>query len=731
MLLACAAFLFTGQVSAADTSLPPAHVATAHASADLTANLSTVSPGQPLQVLLTVTSIPHWHTYWKNPGDVGLPTRIRWTLPDGVQAGEIQWPLPSRLPTPPLMSFGYEGATPLLTTLTTPATLQGPLVLRASVRWLVCAEQCIPETAELALSLPVGPAQPSLQAAGIASVQGALPLPVRDWQVSAQRDAKWLRLEGTLPGGQPAPARLFLFPDQKGRIAPAAEQPYQHDGSHFMLAVPLAPAPVADGAADSALNGLLVSGAQGPSRQGWLIAVPVGVVSSVQVPVDNGAPVAYGDSGAAGAAAGSGGLALALLFAFLGGLLLNLMPCVLPVLSLKVFALIGDAGAPRARSTWHGVLFLAGVLISFWTLAGLLLALKAAGAAVGWGFQLQSPVFVALLATLFAGLTLNFAGVFELGTGVQGQAGQLEQAASSRGSQALGAFASGVLTTLVATPCTAPFLGAGIGYTLQQSAWQAVLVFTAMGLGVGLPVSLLAFFPQWLRRVPRPGAWMETLRQIFAFPMLLTVVWLSWVLGRQLGADAMAILLVGLTLITLAAWLYGRAQRDAVRGKGGRVSGALAALALAGAVALATQVAVFGDAPSATSAPANGAAGTAGEAGQGWAPYSDARLAALRAQGRPVFVDFTAAWCLSCQVNKRTSLRASAVTARMHELGVATLEADWTNSDPQITAALGRLQRNAVPVYAVYPKGGGAPVLLPEVLTPGIVIDALERAAHS
>ena len=722
-----------------------------HVRVRLSTDRASVAPGEAFRAAVTLVSIPHWHTYWKNPGDTGLPTRITWTLPAGVEAGAIDWPLPARLPTPPLMSFGYEGQIPLLVPMRTSTTLQGPLVLRAKVRWLVCAEQCIPESADLSLDLPVragSPAEshPSADAAALDHAAALLPQAATGWTIRATRDGHWLRLDGALPDGQAAPPRLVFFPEQKGLIAPAAPQPYHHAGSRFSLAVPFsteAPPP-----ADlSAVPGLLVTGSQGEGRQGWTVTPAVSGVTRVELPDDNGAADltardgAAAASGAVGTAAGAGpGLALALVFAFVGGLLLNLMPCVLPVLSLKVFALIGDAGAPRARSTLHGALFLGGVLVSFWALAGLLLVLKSAGAAVGWGFQLQSPVFVALLATLFGALTLNFAGLFELGTGLQAQAGDLEQSATRGRSAALGAFASGVLTTLVATPCTAPFLGAGIGFTLQQSAFQAILVFTAMALGVGLPVSLLAFFPQWLSRVPRPGLWMETLRQVFAFPMLLTVIWLCWVLGHQLGVDAMAVLLVGLALTTLAAWLYGRAQRAQLQGRGGRLGATTAALALGLAVVLAMRVPAFGDVPVASGSPVTNAAANAGQvtaasAGASapaadWQPYSADRLAELRAAGRPVFVDFTAAWCLSCQVNKRTSLRSADVVARLHALGVATLEADWTNSDPQITAALAALQRNAVPVYAVYPKGGGTPELLPEVLTPSVVLAALDRAVR-
>ena len=579
---------------------------TEHASVSLSTEPSHYVAGKELKAEVTLTSIPGWHTYYKTPGDVGLPTRIQWTLPEGVTAGEILWPEPKRFTQSNLVSFGYEGTVVLTIPLSISANYKGDVPLQAKIKWLVCAEQCVPEEANLKLNI----------------------LPT--------------------------------------------------DASSDAL----------------------------------------------------------------------GGLFTAILFAFVGGLLLNLMPCVLPVLSIKVFALLGERNAPRRQLALHGLVFLLGVLASFWVLAGTLLVLQSAGAAIGWGFQLQSPSFVVSLAALFTLLGLNFLGVFEMGTSLQGVAGEFEQQ-TSRGTSALfSSFSSGVLTTLVATPCTAPFLGAGIGFTLGQSPIYSMMIFSAMGLGVGLPVTLLALSPGWLKYIPRPGAWMLVMKQIFAFPMFLTVVWLCWVLGHQRGVDAMALLLIGLIFISLSAWLWGRNQHRVARSFAQKIRQmALPGLCLilGGWIAwpnsfgmhsqqnqipdlLQNQIQSRAQLGSefTTEKPKTGEKTQTGV----WLPYSETLLNEARHQGHPVFVDFTAAWCLSCQVNKRATLHATSVVEAFKQQNVITIEADWTNGDPVVTAALARLQRNAVPVYAVYPANGGPPELLPEVLTPSLVIQALNRAAQ-
>ncbi|NJD87731.1 MAG: DUF255 domain-containing protein, partial [Betaproteobacteria bacterium] len=403
-------------------------------------------------------------------------------------------------------------------------------------------------------------------------------------------------------------------------------------------------------------------------------------------------------------------LALALVFALAGGLLLNLMPCVFPVLGIKVMGFVRHAHGD-ARALWmQGAVFSAGVLLSFLALAGLLLALRAGGAELGWGFQLQSPAFVTLLAALFFLMALNLFGVFEWG----GFAQSLTSNLSARGRYA-DAFLAGVLATVVATPCTAPFMGAAVGFTLAQPAPVSLAVFAMLGVGMALPVLALSFFPNALRKLPKPGPWMETFKQVMAFPLFATVVWLAWVLGAQAGNDAVISLLAGLLALGIGAWIYGRWAR----------SEGFARFVFAAAFAAAGLWLAW---PGAEAAPERAGAAPASKPGEiAWQAWSPERLAELRAAGTPVFVDFTAAWCVTCQVNKRVALNREEVVKALAARGVAALKADWTNHDPRITAALAELGRNALPVYALYAPGQAQPKLLPEVLTASLVVDEISK----
>ena len=418
--------------------------------------------------------------------------------------------------------------------------------------------------------------------------------------------------------------------------------------------------------------------------------------------------VPFSAQGAAARAASAGfGLAGALLLAFAGGLILNLMPCVFPILAIKVLGVVQQAHGARARLRTHGLLFALGVLLSFWAIAGLLLVLRAGGTSLGWGYQLQSPVIVGGLAVLFFVLALNLSGVFQIGVGLQALTGGIR----ARGEHA-DALLSGLLATLVASPCTAPFMGAALGFALVQPTLHAMLVFTALALGMALPYVLLCFAPALIRRLPRPGAWMDTLKQVLAFPLYATVVWLVWVLGQQAGIDAVARLLAALVAVAAALWAVGHWTHA---GPAVRLSVRVAAAALsAGALAFAWP---------------QPAPHTTAEATGAWEPWSEARVQAALAEGKPVFVDFTAAWCVTCQVNKRLVLNAWEVDRRFAELQVIRLRADWTSRNPAITAALARMNRSGVPVYALYVPAQREPVLLPEVLTRNLVLDALQGAA--
>jgi thiol:disulfide interchange protein/DsbC/DsbD-like thiol-disulfide interchange protein len=687
-----------------------------HARVELLSANAAVAPGDTLLVGLRIEHEPGWHTYWKNPGDSGMPTRIQWTLPEGWSAGPILWPAPRRIRVGPLANFGYEDTVVLPVELTVPRHWKQPrAALTAHAEWLICKEVCLPGGVTLSLDLPAGrSSQDSAAAATLQAARDAAPRAPRGWRLEAKASNSHvlLRMIPVFPSA-PVLSSAEFFPDQPDLIDNAAPQILARaDDGAWSLALTAAPGFRAD---LPRLGGILVV-SPGLSPDG------TGQAATVDVPWPGGAPAARAkppdaplDASAIAAAANGPandlGLAMALAFAFLGGLVLNLMPCVFPVVSIKVLNFARDAHGSAARLRTQGLAFASGILLSFWVLAGLLLALRAGGQALGWGYQLQSPPLVAGLATLFFLLGLNLSGVFEWGTRLQSTASSVDH-----GGGPLGAFFGGLLATLVATPCTAPFMGAALGFALTRPAIQSLLVFTALALGMGAPYVLLAFRPGWLSRLPRPGRWMETLKQMLAFPLYLTVVWLCWVLSEQLGSGAGARLMAGLVLLAAAAWLW---QRFAVQGR----SRAVRQAGVAGALALAALGAFYGaptQEPPAQTMPAQEGP---------WLPWSDAALAEELSAGRPVFVDFTAAWCVTCQVNKRLVLESEPVRRAFVAHNVALLRADWTRRDEAITAALAKLGRSGVPVYALYRPGESLPQLLPEVLSPGLVTDALERGA--
>jgi len=607
--------------SAASLAAP---AVTEHVEAELVRG-GPVEPGKAFTAALRLKAIPHWHTYWRNPGDSGQPTAIEWKLPPGWTAGPIQWPQPERLPIGPLLNFGYEGEVLLLTDITLPAGAAVPAELSAFATWLVCNEsRCVPEEAELKLGLAGGDTP---WAKAIADTRASLPVKAESlgaWRLAARGEAQKVVLEFTPPPAF-AGERFTFFPFDEGKIHNPGAQALSRKGEAWVLELPRSKQPVG---AFTRVSGLLVSDRQPRAAE-------------IDVPVVAGAP--------AGAAPG---LAVALLFAFVGGLILNLMPCVLPVLSIKILGFAGGAREPRAMRQ-HGVLYSLGVVTSFLAFAGLLVVLKSLGSEIGWGFQLQSPWFVAGLALLFLALALNLTGVFEFGALVPARlaGAQLRHPGAD-------AFLTGVLAVAVASPCTAPFMGAALGYALTEGTGPAMAVFAALGVGMALPYVVLSWNPAWLRWVPKPGRWMIRFKQALAVPLYATVIWLGWVFALQTG---------------LLAGTAEAKQAD------------------------------------------------------GWEPWSEARVEALAAQGRPVFVDFTAAWCVTCQVNKQLVLQRPDAGRLFRERNVALLRADWTKRDPAITRALAALGRNGVPVYVVY-RPGREPELLPEILSQEILLTALTPA---
>ncbi|MEQ8498822.1 MAG: protein-disulfide reductase DsbD family protein [Sneathiellaceae bacterium] len=745
LLLALAVLLHPGPAWAAADAAGP------KVAASLTAEPAALTPGDPFWVRLRQDIVPHWHTYWRNPGDSGQPTSISWDLPPGFRADPIAWPVPQRIPYGPLMNFGYEGRVDLLVRIHPPAGLVPgeTAVLRAEAEWLVCADICIPEFGSFETALPVAAQTappPADRAAAFHAARAALP-GESPWPVAAALADGQLRLDlvapqlaaalaggdrdGNAGAGESGP-RLVFFPDRDGVILNPAPQKLSVVDDRITLTV--AAADNAAGLVAEGLSGLLV--AHLPDQQGeGATAVVEGFTFTAAVSTQG-----PGDAAAAGGAAGmngSGGLlpqALAgigllqaLLLALVGGAILNLMPCVFPVIAMKALGLAEKAGAAPAAVRLHGLAYAAGVLVAFGAIGGALLLVKAGGAAVGWGFQLQSPVFVALMAYLMLAVGLNLSGLFTVGERLmglgQGQVGR-------SGSGLAGAFLTGVLASAVAAPCTAPFMATAIGFALTQSAPLAMAVLLAVGLGMALPYLLLTWLPGALRFLPRPGAWMERLRQILAFPMYAAAAWLVWVLSQQSGPTGVIVALGGGVLLAFALWLWQAARNGSGRGGAGgrsawRLAGTAAAVAaLAGAVAL-----TFTLRPPdgrAAAAAATGAEASRSGAGPEWETFSQARLAARQAEGRPVFLTFTAAWCITCKVNEQMALSSSAMRALFETDNVAYLKGDWTNQDPEITRMLERFGRSGVPLYLLFAPDGSTEVL-PQILTEDVVEAALRR----
>jgi thiol:disulfide interchange protein len=681
---------------------PGAMVTTPQVRAELVAHAPEgVAPGKPMWLGLKIEHQPHWHTYWKNPGDSGLPTTLNFTLPGGVQVGPVLWPTPGRLPIGPLMNYGYDGTLLLPVAVTVPAGFAADaLDIKLQAEWLVCKDVCIPENGEFALRLPAQAATAG-HAALFAATQAALPLAVPGAQATAriQDGALALHVAG-LPAAWQGRALNFL-PETTGVIQTAAVPKAQWQEGTWTALVPLDPQRT-----DSpmAMPAVLTTAGQNAGLQiqvavsgPWPALAPVAAE-----PAPGGAPLPAAASVPAPAVDLS--LGLALLLALAGGALLNLMPCVFPVLSLKVLGFAHHAH-DRKGLLAGGLAYTAGVMASFVALAALLLALRAGGEQLGWGFQLQSPAVVATLAALFTLIGLNLAGVFELGSVLP------SSWATARASHPMiDSALTGVLAVAVASPCTAPFMGASLGAAVTLPAWQALLVFAALGLGMALPYLAASAWPALARLLPRPGVWMAHFKTVMAFPMFATVVWLVWVLGQQSGIDGVAALLALLVALAFAAWALGSPTLGRKARTGfGAVALVLMAAALVWAVPTLRHEAV---------AKVPGAA-------DAWQPWSAERVAQAQAEGRAVFVDFTAAWCVTCQFNKRTTLADASVKAAFEARQVLLLRADWTRRDAAISAELARFGRSGVPVYALYAPGLAGPKLLSEILSPAEVRDAL------
>ncbi|HEY0945745.1 MAG TPA: thioredoxin family protein [Opitutaceae bacterium] len=682
-------------VVAVFSSLALASSLHAHVKASLVAAETSVQPGKPVHAALRLEHEPHWHTYWINAG-TGYPTSLTWELPPGWTAGSIDWPTPILIKDSHgnVTGNGYDGVVYLPVTLTAPGDAKpgDTVTLKAGAEWLMCADVCIPGDAKVELSLPVRAEAPAPSPAAAEIARMSMPHGAADWTLAATRVGKNVTFRVTAPAGAALKAPHFFSED--GLIQYDQPQTVSPGGNFLTLTLPISDS--AEPGITKLVGVLAYTDASGAYR-GLRVDTPLagGDAGPTSAP-----PGATSDSSAAGAPAAP--LTGTLVLAFIGGLILNLMPCVFPVLGIKILGFVNQAGAARQKITLHGAAFTLGVLLSFWALAGILGILRAGGNELGWGFQLQSPAFVFVLAAVMLVFGLSMSGVFEFGLQATGVGANLQMKQGYSGS-----FFTGVLATVVATPCSAPFLAPALGAALALPLGDSFLVFTAIAIGLSTPYIVLSIFPGAVRILPRPGAWMETFKQVMAFPLYATVGYLVWVLAGQVTEGSFLTVLFGLTVIAMGVWFYGRYH--APGGKPAR-----ARLGLAGGLVLLALGAWLGwpQAPAPTDL--------------AWEAWSPERVAELRQQGRTIYVDFTARWCATCQANKKVVFGSADVKKVFRDRNIATLKADWTNKDPRITAELAKWNRSAVPFNLVYLPGQPEPRILPELLTPTVVLDAIK-----
>lgn len=644
--------------------------------ASLLADTSAIVPGREFQVGLLLEMAPGWHTYWEYSGDAGLPTHIDWELPEGFTAGPIQWPAPEAILEPgDIQTYAYSGRVLLTTSITPPSGVSGNVTLKAKASWLVCKDICVPGDASLALPLPAAatssPANVELFEEFLALLPSSEPPPF---------DLKWQRSGDVLQlqlAGANLPTPLALFP------LPAPDQPVGHPR--------LIPPATLEIQTSGAFTGVLSAG-EGPARRAWRVSETApATLPPTHVPMT---------------------LWLALFYGFLGGLILNLMPCVLPVISLKIFGFIKQAGDSRWSIFSHGLAFMVGIFAWFLGLAAVIVVLKSGGTEVTWAFQFQNPWFNVLIGSVVFVFALNLVGVFEVV--LPGRAATAMESASSTSGLG-GSFFQGIFATLLATPCTAPFLGSALGFAFSQSAAVIFAMFTSVAFGMALPYLLLSAQPGWLKFLPRPGTWMERLKQFMAFPLFATLIWVMAVLGGQRGADAIIWFTAFLLCLAFACWLYGS------------FCGPLASARKQALILLLIASTCIGGGWYFLGEKFPRAGGSATD-GIVWVPFSEARLQSEITAGKNIFVDFTADWCITCKFNERTAIDTPSIQALLVKKKVVPIKADWTNSNPEITAALKRFQRVGVPFYVIYPAGDASnPIILPELLTESLLAADLEK----
>ena len=713
-----------------------------------------VEPGKTVMVGLQITHKPEWHTYWKNSGDSGQPTELQWTMPAGVTAGDIQWPTPKKIRIGTLANYGYEGTVLLpvpleVSQMFKPGVLSNDLEVKLKAVWLVCKQECIPEEGEFVIKIPVK-GSTALSSSAFAAAKAASPRDVPNLDVGKNT----ARIVTSTSGDKlefsihnlPVALRgktLALYPETAEVLHNAAtwgsDAVQSWQGEVWTAQMPLS------AQRSASPRDMAVVLATEDSQEAYRVQAAVlgdwpKVAAPVQVPPELAAALKANAASqqapvnAAGQPLHSDAMSFlpALLLALIGGMILNLMPCVFPVLAIKVMGFTqqahlssrtgGETVGGKSSMVSTGVAYTVGVVLSFVALGGLMLALRAGGEALGWGFQLQSPAVVAVLAILFTLIGLNLMGVFEFANVLPSSIATLQ----AKNPQ-IDAFLSGVLAVAIASPCTAPFMGASLGFALGLPAWQALSIFAALGVGMALPYLLASVIPAVARWLPRPGAWMDVFKKVMAFPMFATVAWLVWVLGQQSGVDGAGALLLLLVGISMLVWGF------SLRGRSKWVVTIISIAALVVFI-WTTGGFITQSLPETTVASALGglqsAASQNGQTGGGqsssWQAWEPGKVDQLLAKGQPVFVDFTAAWCVTCQLNKKTTLNNADVLADFNAKKVQLLRADWTRRDPAITQALAALGRQGVPVYVLY-KPGSAPVVMSEILNHADVRAAIAK----
>jgi thiol:disulfide interchange protein DsbD len=691
----------------------------AHTQVRLILSADTARPGDTVLAGVDLKMEPGWHTYWKNPGAAGLATKIEWQLPPGITAGEIQWPLPEKLPPVEVTTYGYDDEVVLLVPLKLAPDLKpGPLDLKAKVSWLECKEACIPGSGSVEATLNIGDqTKPSAAAALIESWKSKVPKPVTNlfvyarWEKPASVNPRPLLIQFRLP--KPDGADFFPGTNDDFEIQPETKFIFDEFSNSTILEKFVKKY---SGDWPKEINGVIVE-ETGNLRTGFEVKLPV----SEQAPIV-GETILSESSAGVSPVLPLQPLWQMLLYAFIGGLILNIMPCVLPVIALKILGFVGESRSAPRHVRKLGLVYALGVLVSFLVLAAVVIGVKAAGHRAGWGMQFGSPVFVVCLTTLVLLVALNLFGVFEVTLG-----GRALDAAGGLASKhgAAGAFFNGVLATVLATPCTAPFLSIALGFAFTQKAPVILLMFLAVGIGLAAPYVVLSWNPAWLKFLPKPGAWMEKFKIAMGFPMLATAVWLF---NLAAGSYGKSVLWLGvfLVMVAFASWIFGEfVQRGRAR-KG--LAFVIALILLVGSYAFALENQLRWREPL-TEADATGSLKESAD-GIDWQHWSPEAVAKAHSEGRLVIVDFTADWCLTCQVNKKTSIEVPSVRAKLKSRNAVALLGDYTRFPDNITAELNRFNRAGVPLVLVYPKDATAPpIILPEILTPGIVLDALDRAA--